>query len=48
MNSMKSHEGRYAMSVRNFSLSAKLFLESTSYVKVVEYAFLISILAMDR
>ena len=47
-NSLKVHKEMYAMSGRNFSLSAKLFQESTSYVKFVDNAVWISILALDR
>merc|ERR1711909_112824 len=47
----------YAMSVRDFKLCAKLFLDAIStftsyelmdYVKFVEYAVWISVLALDR
>jgi len=56
-NRLKVYEGLYAMSVRDFSLSAKLFLDAIStftsyelmdYVKFVEYTVWISILALDR
>ena len=56
-NRLKVYEGMYAMSVRNFSLAAKLFLDAIStftsyelmdYVKFVEYTVWISILALDR
>jgi len=56
-NRLKVYEGMYAMSVRNFSLSAKLFLDAIStftsyelmdYVQFVEYTVWISILALDR
>jgi len=56
-NRLKVYEGLYAMSVRNFSLSAKLFLDAIStftsyelmdYVQFVQYTVWISILALDR
>merc|ERR1719415_472130 len=56
-NRLKVYEGLYAMSVRDFKLSAKLFLDAIStftsyelmdYVKFVEYTVWISILALDR
>jgi len=56
-NRLKVYEGLYAMSVRDFALSAKLFLDAIStftsyelmdYVKFVEYTVWISILALDR
>merc|ERR1712192_29369 len=56
-NRLKVYEGMYAMSVRDFTLSAKLFLDAIStftsyelmdYVKFVEYTVWISILALDR
>jgi len=56
-NRLKVYEGMYAMSVRNFSLAAKLFLDAIStftsyelmdYVRFVEYTVWISILALDR
>jgi len=56
-NRLKVYEGLYAMSIRDFALSAKLFLDAIStftsyelmhYVKFVEYTVWISILALDR
>ena len=56
-NRLKVYEGLYAMSVRDFSLSAKLFLDAIGtftsyelmdYVQFVEYTVWISILALDR
>jgi len=56
-NRLKVYEGLYAMSVRDFKLSAKLFLDAIStftsyelmdYVKFVEYTVWISVLALDR
>merc|ERR1712080_766977 len=56
-NRLKVYEGLYAMSVRDFSLAAKLFLDAIStftsyelmeYVKFVEYTVWISVLALDR
>jgi len=56
-NRLKVYEGLYAMSVRDFSLGAKLFLDAIStftsyelmdYVKFVEYTVWISVLALDR
>ena len=57
MNRLKAYEGMYPMSVSDFTLSAKLFLDAIStfisyelmdYVKFVEYTIWISILALDR
>jgi 26S proteasome regulatory subunit N7 len=57
MNRLKVYEGMYPMSVSDFTLSAKLFLDTIStftsyelmdYVKFVEYTIWISILALDR
>jgi hypothetical protein len=51
------YEGLYAMSIRDFTLAAKLFLDAIStftsyelmdYVKFVEYTVWISVLALDR
>ena len=56
-NRLQVYEGMYAMSVRVFTLSAKLFLDAIStftsyklkdYVKFVEYTIWISIQALDR
>jgi len=56
-NRLKVYEGLYAMSVRDFSLAAKLFLDAIStftsyelmeYVRFVEYTVWISVLALDR
>jgi len=56
-NRLKVYEGLYAMSVRDFKLSAKLFLDAIStftsyelmdYVQFVEYTVWISVLALDR
>merc|ERR1712015_73986 len=56
-NRLKVYEGLYAMSVRDFKLCAKLFLDAIStftsyelmdYVKFVEYTVRISVLALDR
>merc|ERR1712156_42113 len=56
-NRLKVYEGLYAMAVRDFSSAAKLFLDAVStftsyelmdYVKFVEYAVWISVLALDR
>jgi len=56
-NRLKVYEGLYAMSVRDFKLCAKLFLDAIStftsyelmdYVKFVEYTVWISVLALDR
>ena len=56
-NRLKVYEGLYAMSVRDFSTGAKLFLDAVStftsyelmeYVKFVEYTVWISVLALDR
>ena len=51
------YEGLYAMSIRDFTKGAELFLDAVStftsyelmeYVKFVEYAVWISVLALDR
>merc|ERR1712212_356510 len=56
-NRLKVYEGMYAMSVRNFSLAAKLFLDAIStftsyelmdYVRFVEYTVWVAVLALDR
>jgi len=56
-NRLKVYEGLYAMSVRDFKLAAKLFLDAIStftsyelmdYVRFVEYTVWISVLALDR
>jgi len=56
-NRLKVYEGLYAMSVRDFTNGAKLFLDAVStftsyelmdYVKFVEYTVFISVLALDR
>ena len=56
-NRLKVYEGLYAMSVRDFPLAAKLFLDAVStftsyelmdYVRFVEYTVWISVLALDR
>jgi 26S proteasome regulatory subunit N7 len=56
-NRLKVYEGLYAMSIRDFSLAAKLFLDAIStftsyelmdYVKFVQYTVWISVLALDR
>ena len=56
-NRLKVYEGLYAMSVRDFSTGAKLFLDAVStftsyelmeYVKFVEYTVWICVLALDR
>jgi len=56
-NRLKVYEGLYMMSVRDFTAAAKLFLDAVStftsyelmeYVRFVEYAVIISVLALDR
>jgi len=56
-NRLKVYEGLYLMSVRNFSLSAKLCLDAIStftsyelmdYKKFVEYTVWVSVLALER
>jgi len=56
-NRLKVYEGLYAMAVRDFSAAATLFLDAVStftsyelmdYIKFVEYAVWISVLALDR
>ena len=56
-NRLKVYEGLYMMSIRDFAAGSKLFLdgvstftsyELTSYIKFVEYAVIISVLALDR
>ena len=56
-NRLKVYEGLYAMSVRDFSTAAKLFLETVStftsyelmsYEKFVTYTVFISMIALDR
>jgi len=56
-NRLKVYEGLYAMSIRDFKLGAKLFLDAIStftsyelmdYVKFVEYTVWISVLALER
>jgi len=56
-NRLKVYEGLYAMSVRDFSLAAKLCLDAIStftsyelmdYTKFVEYTVWVSVLALER
>merc|ERR1712218_680167 len=56
-NRLKVYEGLYMMSIRDFTAAAKLFLDAVStftsyelmeYVRFVEYAVIISMLALDR
>ena len=56
-NRLKVYEGLYMMSIRDFSAGSQLFLdgvstftsyELTSYIKLVEFAVIISVPALDR